>query len=134
MKKALLFGTTCLLAASAFVSCGKEQESTNGDNSQPQKHNVELKYDGRTGAGCVNVAMDTISKYIADPTVDTIFMIPDPIDQFATWNAQNMQSVANYLRQRHNVNPKKVFGKGDIKLYDYPQNSEEKFCQFMDNT
>lgn len=109
-----------LFAVPMLVACEKENTaSTNDDgtggNTQP-KHNVELRYDGRTAAGCVNIAMDTIYKYNEDKTVDTIFMIPDPIDQFATSGSQYMTNVVKNLRKRHNINPNKVFGKGNIQL------------------
>lgn len=111
-----------LFAVPMFVACEKENTASNnndgtGGNTQP-KHNVELKYNSRTEGGMQNVSMDTINKYNKDETVDSIFMIPDPIDQFATNNATQMQNAVKYFRERHNVNPNKVFGKGDIVI-DY---------------
>lgn len=120
-------GVVAVAVIMVTASCQKEQPT------QPQKHNVELKYDGRTVEGCVNIAMDTIYKYNADPNVDTIFMIPEPYNQFSTWDTRNMQSVVNHLRQRHNVNPNKVFGKGELKLnYGAIENNPEILAFFQD--
>ena len=120
----------------AFTGCEKDDNKpTNpGNPQQPQKHNVELKYDGRTDEGCVNLAMDTICKYNADPTVDTIFMIPEPTNQFATWSANEMRNVANYLRPRHNVNPNKVFGKGDLVLNSMVTDNCPEIIKFFADT
>lgn len=116
------------------VSCDKDDINQQQEPNQQQKHNVELRYDGRTGAGCVNIAMDTIYKYNTDPTVDTIFMIPEPKNQFATWNATQMRDAVNYLRPRHNVNPNKVFGKGDIKLNSVVLDQNPEIVRFFGDT
>ncbi|MBO4587493.1 MAG: hypothetical protein J5711_01150 [Bacteroidales bacterium] len=119
MKKTLFITAIALLTLS-MVSCHKEEENNNNstpqDTTQTQKHNVELEYNGSTTEGLINISMDTIYKYNADKYVDTIFMIPVPNDQFATFNAQKMKNVVNTLRPRHEINPNKVFGKGDLQL------------------
>jgi hypothetical protein len=127
-----------LFAVPMLVACEKENTASNnndgtGGNTQP-KHNVELKYDGRTNEGCVNIAMDTIHKYNKDETVDSIFMIPDPNTQFATWNATQMRDAVNYLRERHNVNTKKVFGKGDLKLSGVILDQNPEIVRFFADT
>ncbi|MFQ6760089.1 MAG: hypothetical protein ACLRFM_01640 [Alphaproteobacteria bacterium] len=127
--KKVLAGT--MLVALPFAFGGCEEDPVKPEN---KKHNVELKYDGRTAAGCVNVAMDTIYKYNSDPTVDSIFMIPDPINQFATANSQYMRNVVNYLRERHNVNPNKVFGKGDIVLNNMVIDQNPEIVRFFADT
>ena len=114
-----------------MVGCKKTEEGDgpsggNGtDTAAVVKHNVELRYDGRTDEGCIHLAMDTIRKYNDDKSVDTIFLIADPYDQFSTFGTQFMQEAVNYLRERHEVNPDKVFGKGDLKLssimVDHPE-------------
>ena len=138
--------TIMLLCASTLMlaNCTKDNDTTNAatnnstDNpSTPQqspKHNVELIYDGRTDEGCVILAMDTINKYNADPTVDTIFLIPEPTNQFATWNVNGVRNVVNYLRPRHNVNPNKVFGKGDMVLNDMVTDNHPEIVRFFADT
>lgn len=127
-----------LFAVPMFVACEKENTaSTNDDgtggNTQ-QKHNVELKYNSRTEGGMQNVSMDTINKYNKDETVDSIFMIPDPIDQCATNNSTQMQNAVKYFRERHNVNPNKVFGKGDIVLHTLVINNNPEIVKFFADT
>lgn len=125
-----------LVTVPVFVACEKDNEkpSNNGGNNQPQKHNVELKYNSRTEGGMQNVSMDTINKYNKDETVDSIFMIPDPIDQFATNNATQMQNAVKYFRERHNVNPNKVFGKGDLKLNSVVLDQHQEIVRFFADT
>ena len=114
-----------------FAFGGCEKDPVKPEN---KKHNVELKYDGRTNEGCVNIAMDTIYKYNADPRVDTIFMIPEPKTQFSTWNRTQMQGAVNYLRERHNINPNKVFGKGDLKLNSVVLDQHPEIVRFFADT
>ncbi len=117
LKKASRIVLSLAIAALPLAGCDKTKDD-NGTKPTPtpKKHNVELRFDGRTDAGCVNVAMDTIRKYNADPTVDSILMIADPYFQFETWDTQAMNNAVNYLTQRRDVNPNKVFGKGPLKL------------------
>lgn len=127
-----------LFAVPMLVACEKENTESNnndgtGSNTQP-KHNVELKYNGATTEGLIKISMDTINKYNKDETVDSIFMIPDPNTQFATFNAQQMTNVVNTLRPRHNVNPNKVFGKGDIVINDIVTNHHPEILKFFADT
>lgn len=105
------------LAALPFAGCDKTKDDNGTKPTEtPKKHNVELRFDGRTEAGCVNIAMDTIYKYNADPNVDSILMIADPYVQFETWDRLGMNDAVNYLEARIAVNPNKVFGKGKLLL------------------
>ncbi|MBQ7244883.1 MAG: hypothetical protein IJS34_00735 [Alphaproteobacteria bacterium] len=110
-----------LVAVPVFVACEKDpvkpnNNGGNGGNTQ-QKHNVELKYGRSPSTQWQNISMDTLYKYNSDPTVDSIFMIPEDVAQFANLNDVQIQTVLTpKLRERHNVNPHKVFGKGDLKL------------------
>lgn len=109
-----------MVAVPVFVSCEKDpaepnHNNGNGGNTQPQKHNVELIY-GEGSTPWQNVALDTLNKYNSDPTVDTIFMIPCRSSILSTASTTGLQNVVKKLRERHNVNPNKIFGKGDIEL------------------
>ena len=118
LKKASRIVLSLAIAALPFAGCDKTKDDNGTKPTQtPKKHNVELKFDlSRDDGGLVNTAMDTIRKYNADPTVDSILMIADPYVQFETWSTQAMNNVVNYLTQRRDVNPNKVFGKGPLKL------------------
>ena len=117
MKKIVLM----MLAAGVMmmVGCKKTEEvegptGGNGtDTAAVVKHNVELVYEN---GQYQNIAMDTIRKYNADETVDTIFMVPRYYNDFSTAQTQSLQGLVNRLRDRHNVNPDKVFGKGELQL------------------
>ena len=123
-----------------MVGCKKTDEGDgpsggNGtDTAALVKHNVELRYDGRTDEGCIHLAMDTIRKYNDDKSVDTIFLIADPYNQFSTWNTQMTQDAVNYLRDRHNVNPDKVFGKGELQLNNNSVIDNPEITRFFRDT
>ena len=116
MKKLNLFSMMCLMALPLITGCGKENESNGNDNPQPQKHNVELVYGTNHNTQWQNITLDTLNKYNSDPTVDSIFMILEHANQYCTMDTYGYKTLASYLRERHNVNPNKVFGKGDILL------------------
>ena len=126
IKKGFIFG---LLATLPFFSgCEKDPEPT------PQKHNVELKYGTNPNTQWQNISMDTIYKYNADPTVDTIFMIPEQTNQYATLSANGCKTVIDLLRPRHNVNPNKVFGKGDLVLRPSVISENPEIVRFFADT
>lgn len=129
--KKVLAGTILAALPFAFGGCGKDPVKPENNN---KKHNVELKYNSRIEGGMQNLSMDTINKYNSDQTVDTIFMVPDPIDQFATKNATQMQNAVKYFRERHNVNPHKVFGKGDIVLNNMVIDQNPEIVRFFADT
>lgn len=122
MKKIVLL----MMAAGVviMVGCKKTEEGEgpsggNGtDTAAVVKHNVELVYGKNPDSETAwqNISLDTIRKYNVDQTVDTIFMIPENYDQYATFNSTQCNYLISKLRERHNVNPDKVFGKGELKL------------------
>ena len=129
----------CLLAM-MMVGCKKTEDGEgpsggNGtDTAAVVKHNVELRYDLNTYEGVENISFDTIRKYNNDADVDTIFMIPDPYTQMATWDIRGVQNAVDYLRERHNVNPDKVFGKGDLLLNGPITDNYPEIVRFFQDT
>ncbi len=80
LKTGLLLLGLCALP---FAGCEKDNTEPNrGNNNQPQKHNVELKYGETPSTNWQHIEMDTIYNYCSDPTVDSIFMIPEITSQF----------------------------------------------------
>ena len=118
----------------AFTNCEKDNDKPgNGNNQQPQKHNVELVYGDKPSTNWQHIEMDTIYKYNADPNVDTIFMVPERYQQFNGLSTSALQNCASRLRTRHNVNPNKIFGKGNLELAaDAVQNHPEITRFFAD--
>jgi len=120
MKKNVLFGAAVALLF-AFGACTKDAPApdnggtTSGGGTTPQpqqKHNVELKYK----SGLQGIEMDSIYKYNFDQNVDTIFMVPEMYNLFSTLTTNQLKTRINLLRERHNVNTDKVFGKGELQL------------------
>lgn len=103
-------GVMAVATITLVVSCDKDNQ--NQEQPENKKHNVELKYK----SGLQGIEMDSIYKYNSDPTVDTIFMIPEMYNQFSTLTTNQLKTRINLLRERHNVNPNKVFGKGELQL------------------
>ncbi len=115
--KKVLAGTILVALPFAFGGCEKDPvKPDNGNNNNQQKHNVELVYGTNPNIQWQNISMDTINKYNSDKTVDTIFMIPEIYNQYSTISTTGLKNLVNLLRERHNVNPKKVFGKGELQL------------------
>ena len=125
MKKNVLFGAAVALLF-AFAACTKDAPApdnggtTSGGGTDPQpqqKHNVELVYGLNNETQWQNISMDTLYKYNEDKTVDTIFMIPKMTNQFSTLSTNQLKNyLIPLLRERHNVNTDKVFGKGELQL------------------
>lgn len=128
-----------LFAVPIFVACEKENTaSTNDDrtggNTQP-KHNVELVYGKDYTTQWQNISLDTLNKYNKDETVDSIFMIPEKTNQFATLSATPFKNIIiPKLRERHNVNPNKVFGKGDLELSTTIVSQNPEIVRFFADT
>ena len=120
-----------LLGLCALPFAGCEKENT---DDQPQKHNVELKYGDRPSTNWQHIEMDTISKYNADPTVDTIFMVPEGVAQFSALSTQALKVCVTKLRERHNVNPNKVFGKGLLVLAPESVQNNQEIVRFFADT
>ena len=79
--------------------------------------------------------MDTLYKYNADPTVDTIFMIPEMTNQFSTLNTNQLKNyLIPLLRERHNVNPNKVFGRGELQLKNESTINNPEIIRFFRDT
>ena len=120
MKHILQIAAIALLAT-ALISCNKEEE--NNTNTTPQdttqttiqKHNVELVY-GNTLASWQHIELDTIQKYSNDKDVDTIFLIPEYYTQFSSQPTSPLKNIVAQLRERKNINPNKVWGKGELML------------------
>ncbi|MBP5516394.1 MAG: hypothetical protein J6X86_05535 [Bacteroidales bacterium] len=123
-------GVGAVAAAVILVtaSCQKEQP-------EPiQKHNVELTYGLDPDSQWQNISMDTLYKYNADPKVDTIFMVPEHYNQWETFNANQLRYCINRLRPRHNINPNKIFGKGDLMLDYYSVDENPEIVRFFADT
>ena len=120
------------MSVTLVVSCDKDKDGQNQEQPQQQKHNVELIM--RPSNQYQNIAMDTIIKYNTDPTVDTIFMVPVESNMWGEASTNSLKSKANLLRQRHNVNPNKVFGKGDLQLKRQSIQSNPEIYRFFADT
>lgn len=107
----ILVGTVLVALPFAFGGC--EKDPLKPEN---KKHNVELVYGTNPNIQWQNISMDTINKYNSDKTVDTIFMIPEIYNQYSTISTTGLKNLVGKLRERHNVNPNKVFGKGELQL------------------
>ena len=109
----ILVGTVLVALPFAFGGCEKDPvKPDNGNNNNQQKHNVELVYENIEQ----DLPISTISEYNSNESVDTIFMVPDHYNQFSTNSTNGLKNIVKKLRERHNVNPKKVFGKGELQL------------------
>lgn len=120
------------LATLTFAGCEKpDPEPTPQPN---QKHNVELIYGRNSETDWQNISMDTLYKYNTDPKVDTIFMVPEYYDQWSTSTTTQLKNRINKLRPRHNINPNKIFGKGDLKLNYYSVDENPEIVRFFADT
>lgn len=128
-----IFAGVMLVAVPVFTSCEKDPVKPNDNNNQPQKHNVELVY-GEGSTPWQNVALDTLYKYNSDPTVDTIFMVPYQSNMLSTASTTGLKNVVGKLRERHNVNPQKIFGKGDLELKAESIQNNQEIVRFFADT
>jgi hypothetical protein len=142
IKKGLVILGIGVLAL-AFIGCEKDNAKPgtnpdnphNPDNPNPQqKHNVELVYGDKPSTNWQSISMDTIYKYNTDPTVDTIFMVPERSAQFSALSTVSLKGLVSKLRERHNVNPNKVFGKGDLELKGTSIQSNPEIYRFFADT
>ena len=123
-----------------MVGCKKTEEGEgpsggNGtDTAAVVKHNVELVYGANVNTAWQNISLDTIRKYNDDPTVDTIFMVPELYNQYSTVSTNGLQSVITRLRERHNVNSDKVFGKGELQLQHSSIENNPEIVMFFRDT
>ncbi|MBP9999838.1 MAG: hypothetical protein KBT14_04090 [Proteobacteria bacterium] len=115
--KKVLAGTILMSLPFSFGGCEKTSlEPDNPNTTEPKKHNVELVYGDKPSTNWQNISFDTLYKYNADPTVDSIFMILEKQNQFSALSTNSLKQCATRLRDRHNVNPKKIFGKGNFEV------------------
>ena len=142
MKKNVLFGAAVALLF-AFGACTKDAPApdnggtTSGGGTTPQpqqKHNVELVYGQDSGTDWQNISLDTLYKYNEDKTVDTIFMIPEMTNQFSTNSTTGLKNKINKVRERHNVNPDKIFGKGELQLWNQSVLNNPEIVRFFADT
>lgn len=127
--KKVLAGT--MLVALPFAFGGCEKDPVKPEN---KKHNVELVYGQNVDTQWQNISMDTLYKYNSDPTVDTIFMIPEMYNQYSTVSTNGLKTIISKLRQRHNVNPNKVFGKGELQLKNESIMNNPEIIRFFADT
>ena len=140
LKKAMLFGAMVVFPF-AFAGCGKENPTTDnggtnsggGTTTQPQKHNVELVYGNKPSTNWQHIELDIIQEYSNDPTVDTIFMIPDNYRQFSALSTSSLKNCVSQLRVRHNVNPNKVFGKEPFEVCGSSVQNNPENVDFLAN-
>ena len=117
------------LASLTLAGCDKDPVEPT-----PKKHNVELVYGRDPDTKWQNISMDTLYKYNADPKVDTIFMIPERYDQYSTNSINGLKYIVPRLRERHNVNPNKIFGKGELQLSASAVENNPEIVRFFADT
>ena len=123
------------LAALPFAGCDKTKDDNGTKPTEtPKKHNVELVYGANEVNQWQNIAMDTIYKYNADLTVDTIYLVLKVANQFSTCSTNQLKYIIPLLRERHNVNPNKVFGKGEMELRSSSTINNPEIVRFMRDT
>lgn len=115
--------------------CKKEKlEPDNPNTTEPKKHNVELVYGFSPSTDWQNISLDTLYKYNSDISVDSIFMIPENSNQYSTFSTNQLNTLVSKLRERHNVNPKKVFGKGELQLKNESTINNPEIVRFFRDT
>lgn len=126
--------TIAVATVTLIVGCDKDEQNQEQSSNQ-QKHNVELVYGRNNETQWQNISLDTLYKYNSDPTVDSIFMIPEMINQFSTLNTNQLKNyLIPLLRERHNINPNKVFGKGEMQLKDESVAGHPEIIKFFADT
>ena len=61
-------------------------------------------------------------------------MIPERCAQFNGLSTSALQTRVEKLRERHNVNPNKVFGKGDIQFKQSAVENNPEIVRFFADT
>lgn len=123
------------VSVTLVVSCDKDKDGQNQEQPQQQKHNVELVYGRNNETQWQNISMDTLYKYNSDQTVDTVFMVPEVYNQFSTLQTSQLKNyLIPLLRERHNVNPNKVFGKGELQLWNQSVMNNPEIVRFFADT
>ncbi len=133
--KKVLAGTILMSLPFTFGGCEKKPlEPDNPNTTEPKKHNVELVYGKSPSTQWQNISLDTLYKYNSDPTVDTIFMIPEQYQQFGGLSTNALKQCVTKLRERHNVNNNKIFGKGNIELNAESVQNNQEIVRFFADT
>lgn len=123
-----------------MVGCKKTEEGDgplggNGtDTAAVVKHNVELVYGKNPNTEWQSISLDTIRKYNNDKSVDTIFMVPERVNQYSTMATYQLEMLCDSLRPRHEVNPDKVFGKGELMLSNDATIDHPEIRRFFEDT
>lgn len=125
-------GVMAVATITLVVSCDKDNQTQ--EQPENKKHNVELVYGNAPSTNWQHIEMDTIYKYNSDPTVDSIFMIPTYYNQFCDLSTNGLKNLATKLRERHNVNPNKVFGKGELQLKNESTINNPEIIRFFRDT
>lgn len=136
MKMNVLFGAAVALLL-AFGACTKDATVPDNGGTPPQpqqKHNVELVYGTDADTEWQNISLDTIRKYNADRYVDTIFMVPEMYNQYSTSSTNQLKYIIPKLRERHNVNPDIIFGKGELQLWNQSVLNNPEIVRFFADT
>lgn len=133
--KKVLAGTILMSLPFTFGGCEKTSlEPDNPNTTEPKKHNVELVYGFSPSTDWQNISLDTLYKYNSDISVDSIFMIPENSNQYSTFSTNQLNTLVSKLRERHNVNPKKVFGKGELQLKNESTINNPEIVRFFRDT
>ena len=115
LKRASRIVLSLAIAALPFAGCDKTKDDNGTKPTETQKkHNVELRFDVTTDEGVAHIAMDTIYKYRADPTVDSILLIADPWGQMSGFSEITMRNVISHMRPIFEVS--NVYGKGELLI------------------
>jgi len=139
MKHILQIAAIALLTT-ALISCNKEEE--NNTNTTPQdttqttvhKHNVELVYGDDSNTKWQHIELDTIQNYSNNKNVDTIFMVPECSYQYGTLSTNQIKNLIQLLRERKNINPNKVWGKGELQLKSESTLDNPEIVRFFADT
>lgn len=81
-----------------------------------------------------NISLDTLRKYSADTTVDTIFMIPEMYNQYNACTTAQLQYIIPKFRERRNVNPEKIRGRGELQLWNQATLNHPEIVRFFQDT
>ena len=123
--------TGTILAALTFAFGGCEKDPVKPEN---KKHNVELVYGDKPSTNWQNISFDTLYKYNTDPMVDSIFMVLEKQNQFSALSTNSLKQCVARLRDRHNVNNNKIFGKGNIELNAESVQNNQEIVRFFADT
>jgi hypothetical protein len=61
-------------------------------------------------------------------------MVPEMTNQYSTYSTNQLKSIINKSRERHNVNPDKIFGKGELQLWNQSVLNNPEIVRFFADT